>query len=133
MGPQGSTGGQGSRGQKGDRGPTGPPGPTYYSDSRLKSIDAPIGNALSKVTQLRGVIWNNNSLAESLGYTDSAPQIGVIAQEVQAQFPELVSELINHPGYLGVDYPKFSAVLVEAIKELDQKLINIENQLNSGS
>ena len=133
MGPQGSSGGAGAKGQKGQTGPTGPPGPTYYSDSRLKTIDAPVGNALEGVKTLRGVVWNNNELANSLGFTDTAPQIGVIAQEIQAVFPELVYELYGHAGYLGVDYAKLPAVLVEAIKDLDTKLTNIETQLNSGN
>ena len=34
--------------------------------------------------------------------------------------------------YSGVEYDKLPAVLVEAIKELDTKLTNIETQLNSG-
>jgi len=48
-------------------------------------------------------------------------------------FPELVHELYWNPGYFGVDYSKLPAVLIEAIKELDTKLTNIENQLNSGN
>ena len=57
----------------------------------------------------------------------------MIAQEVDQVFPELVHELYYHPGYYGVDYAHLPAVLIEAIKELDIKLTNIENQLNSGS
>ena len=67
----------------------------------------------------------------------TAPRYGVIADEIQAQFPELVFRL---PGitveegeddFLGVDYNKISAVLIEAIKELDAKITNIEGQLPS--
>jgi hypothetical protein len=132
-GPQGPTGATGPKGQKGERGPTGPQGPSSFSDSRLKTIDAPVGNTLEKIKTLRGVVWNNNELANSLGFDSTAPQIGVIAQEVDEVFPELVHELYYHPGYYGVDYSKLPAVLIEAIKELDTKLTNIENQLNSGN
>ena len=67
----------------------------------------------------------------------TAPRYGVIAEEVQAQFPELVFQLpfvtveAGVDPYLGVDYSKLSAVLVEAIKELDTKLTNIEGQIPS--
>ena len=69
----------------------------------------------------------------------TAPRYGVIAEEVQAQFPELVFQLpdiqvntdAGEEPYLGVDYSKLSAVLIEAIKDLDTKLTNIEGQLPS--
>ena len=132
-GSAGSPGPTGPKGQKGAQGPTGPQGPSGFSDSRLKTIDAPVGNTLEKIKTLRGVVWNNNALANSLGYNETAPQIGVIAQEVQSVFPEIVHELYESPGYFGVDYAKLPAVLIEAIKELDTKLTNIETQLNSGN
>ena len=47
-------------------------------------------------------------------------QVGLIAQEVQAVLPELVSE--DGEGYLSVNYANLVAVLVEANKE-QQKLI----------
>ena len=77
------------------------------------------------------MIWSPNEYATSLGM-GTAPRMGLIADEVQAQFPELVFKL---PGldetmnYKGIDYSKISAVLIEAIKELDTKLTTIENQL----
>ena len=67
----------------------------------------------------------------------TAPRYGVIAEEVQAQFPELVFRLPDitveegEDDFLGVDYNKISAVLIEAIKELDAKITNIEGQLPS--
>ncbi len=131
QGSVGPTGASGAKGQKGATGPMGPEGPTSFSDSRLKTVVGPVSGALSKVNALRGITWNNNALANSFGYNDPTPQVGVIAQEVQAQIPELVFELPRHPGYLGVDYSKLTAVLVEAIKELDTKLIAIETELNS--
>jgi len=40
----------------------------------------------------------------------------VIAQEVEAVFPELVTQSDN--GYKTVDYDRLTAVLIEAVKEL---------------
>jgi len=53
---------------------------------------------------------------DSLDYCFNAEkQIGVIAQEVEAIYPELVSTDEN--GYKSVSYEKFTPILIEAIKE----------------
>ena len=44
--------------------------------------------------------------------------------------PDITVEEGEDP-YMGVDYSKLSAVLIEAIKDLDAKLTNIEGQLPS--
>ena len=90
---------------------------------------------MTKINAIRGVLWNPNQFAQTYGM-GTAPRYGVIAEEVQAQFPELVFRLpdvdvTNEDPYLGVDYSKLSAVLIEAIKDLDTKLTNIEGQLPS--
>jgi hypothetical protein len=47
--------------------------------------------------------------------------IGVIAQEVEKVFPEIVTTRNN--GYKAVKYEKLTAVLIEAVKELTEKLV----------
>jgi hypothetical protein len=81
------------------------------SDVRLKKAITPINNALERVTQLRGVNykWIDETKGEEL-------QMGVIAQEVEAIFPEVVST--DDEGYKSVAYNKLVSVLIEAIKEL---------------
>jgi hypothetical protein len=54
--------------------------------------------------------------AESEGSTPEEHPIGVVAQEIEAVLPELVSTSKN--GYKSVDYTKLTAVLIETIKEL---------------
>ena len=54
-------------------------------------------------------------------------QIGFIAQEVQPLFPEIVS--VSHNGKLAMDYPKMTAVLLQAVKE-QQKVIEEQNKKN---
>jgi hypothetical protein len=49
--------------------------------------------------------------------------VGVIAQEIQAVYPELVREGGN--GFLSVDYPKLTAVLIESIKELKAMVLDL--------
>ena len=90
---------------------------------------------MTKINAIRGVLWNPNQFAQTYGM-GTAPRYGVLAEEVQAQFPELVFRLpdvdvTNEDPYLGVDYSKLSAILIEAIKDLDAKLTNIEGQLPS--
>ena len=78
------------------------------SDENLKKDITTIDDALDKVKQLRGVdfTWKE---------TDQKGK-GVIAQELQKVFPELVSEETD--GNLSVNYNGLIAVLIEAIKEL---------------
>ena len=70
-----------------------------------------------------------------------SPEIkNLIAQEVEKVLPDLVSEKILSTGdFEGndtpsktVDYEKLTAVLIEAIKEVNLKVENLENQLNTG-
>ena len=84
---------------------------TAFSDSRLKTEIHTIKNPLEKVDRLRGVTFK-------WLHTDK-PSSGVIAQEVQEVFPELV-ESTTHEGkeVLSVDYGKLVGVLIESIKEL---------------
>ena len=46
-------------------------------------------------------------------------QIGIIAQELEEQYPELVD--IDSDGYKSIQYGKLTAVLLEGIKELKQE------------
>ena len=80
------------------------------SDSRLKKDIVELDGALEKLDAIRGVRYN--WIAESMG----DHQVGVIAQEIQSVYPELVKEGGN--GFLSVDYPKLTAVLIQALKEL---------------
>ena len=89
-----------------------------YSDINLKKNIVTIDGALDKLDGIRGVYhdWINTKQSEDR-------QIGVIAQEVQAVYPELVHE--NENGYLTVNYPKLTAVLLQSIKELKAMVLEI--------
>jgi hypothetical protein len=88
------------------------------SDTRLKSNITPLTHVLEKLGQLRGVSfeWNNAS-ASLTGHTPGQRDIGVIAQEIEAVFPELVTTW-GADGYKAVAYEKLTGVLIAAIKEL---------------
>jgi len=57
----------------------------------------------------------SNEAAETMTAMYDAEHIGLIAQEVQEVYPELVKE--DQSGYLGVNYTGLIPVLIEAIKE----------------
>ena len=52
---------------------------------------------------------------------DKLRHVGVIAQEVQAQFPEIVEEIFDG-RFLGVRYIELIPVLIEAIQELNTEV-----------
>jgi hypothetical protein len=97
------------------------------SDKRHKNNIQLIPNALEKVSKLNGVTWEWNEDVEDV--TKSSPKTGLIAQEVQAVLPEVVTEREN--GFLGLDYSKMVGLLVEAIKEQQTQIhsltLEIEN------
>ena len=95
----------------------------YSSDKRLKDNINPIINALDKVTSISGntFTWNDKS-------THSGEDVGVIAQEVESVLPQVVKTREN--GYKAVQYEKLVPLLIEAIKDLNNKLNLINNQSN---
>jgi len=88
---------------------------TAFSDSRLKTNIHTIKQPLDKVQKLRGVTFNWLHTGNESS--------GVIAQEVQEVFPELV-EATTHEGkeVLSVDYGKLVGVLIESVKALKEEL-----------
>jgi hypothetical protein len=82
----------------------------------LKENVVTLTGVISKLEQVRGVSYNFINEKYGVG-----SQVGVIAQEIQQVFPELVIQIED--GYLGVDYPHLTGVLVQAIKE-QQVMIN---------
>ena len=87
------------------------------SDARFKQDVERLTDVLEKLESVRGVSFEWNDVYESLGRATGHTEIGVLAQEVQAVFPELVTSW-GDEGYLAVDYGRLTAVLIEAIKEL---------------
>jgi hypothetical protein len=62
-----------------------------------------------------------NNTAFPQMHFDNNMQYGLIAQEVEKVFPEMVKP-IDSNGYKGVDYVKLIPVLVEAIKEQQKQI-----------
>ncbi len=89
------------------------------SDARLKKDINPIYDALTKVTQMRGVTYNWRTEEFPDRNFEKDMQFGLIAQELEKIIPELVST--NSEGYKAIEYSHLVPVLIEAIKELDAK------------
>ena len=93
---------------------------TTPSDERLKENVKVIDNALDKLDQLRGVTfdWIDR---------DDKRSGGIIAQELEKVMPELVKEvdsLKSEDGFKAVDYNGLIGLLIEAVKELNDKCNN---------
>ena len=86
---------------------------------------------LDKIEVIRGVSSEWNEVAESIAIGVSAgdKQIGVVAQDVETVFPELVS--MHKDGYRSVDYAKLTAVLIEAVKELKSENESLKQRIEA--
>jgi hypothetical protein len=93
---------------------------TINSDARLKDNIQPLGSTLDKLHQIEGKTYT------FLKDEEHTPKIGVLAQEVQAVFPELVTE--GADGILSVNYQGLVPVLINAINEQEAKIAALEAQ-----
>ncbi|NBV29929.1 hypothetical protein EBS02_13115, partial [bacterium] len=89
---------------------------TSPSDIKLKTNIKPILSPLSKVLQLNGVTFN--------WIDNNRPSVGVIAQDVESIFPELVSQT----GSKTVNYNGLIGLLIEAVKELKKEIDDLKNK-----
>jgi len=98
------------------------------SDIRWKENIETLSNPLERVLRLRGVKfdWKQEEFKDN-NFPEER-QIGIIAQELEKEFPELVTT--NEDGYKAIAYDRFTAVLLEAIKvqqkEIDELKEDIE-------
>lgn len=98
------------------------------SDSRFKKNVRPIENALEKVTKLGGYTYDWKEASEFPNQTlGKGHDMGVIAQEVEKQFPEAVST--NKDGYKAVTYTALVPVLIEAIKTQQSQIDDLKKEV----
>ena len=92
------------------------------SDARMKEDVRPVANALSRLLQVRGVefTWKKGSPDEG------KRSLGVIAQEVEKVFPELVSEGKERET---VAYTPLIAPLIESIRVLADQVKELSKQV----
>jgi hypothetical protein len=97
---------------------------TTSSDKRYKENIETISSSLEKVLGLRGVYYNwidKNKFNER-------KQVGFIAQEVEEIIPELV--VTNSEGFKSVNYNQSVSLLVEAIKEQQSMIKQLQEEVN---
>ena len=94
---------------------------TDVSDKRLKENIVKIDNSISKIQNIDGVYFN------MIG--SDKRELGVLAQDVQKVLPESVNVIDVENGYLGVDYISLVPVLIEAVKEQQIQIENLEKEL----
>jgi hypothetical protein len=89
-----------------------------FSDRRLKRDFQKIEDPLNRIANINGYYyyWTKDK-------KDQTRQVGVIAQEIEAVLPEIVST--DKEGIKSVNYSKLSALFIEAIKEQNQ-IINAQ-------
>ncbi len=92
-----------------------------FSDSNFKTNLQIIPNALEKVKSLSGYTFN--IIDPKTNLMNAKRQIGLLAQEVQKIIPEAVTFDNN---YYNVSYGNLMGLIIQAIKELDDKI----NMLN---
>lgn len=92
----------------------------YPSDLSLKENIKPISNALEKIGQLNGVefTWKNGG----------GKSIGLIAQDAEKVFPELVST--GSDGLKTISYGSLVAPLIEAVKEQQTQIEGQQRQID---
>lgn len=91
---------------------------TAYSDARLKTDIETITGALDRVRKLRGVTFSRRDTGNR--------GVGLIAQELAAIVPEAV--MTHEDGLLSVAYGNLVGVLIEAVKDLADKVDRLEAQ-----
>lgn len=97
-------------------------GVASLSDRRVKKDLEVINDSINKIKQLSGYTFKRID-------RNNKKETGLIAQEVEKVLPEAV--IRGADDRLSIEYGNMVGLLVEAIKNLDERLLNIENKLNN--
>ena len=94
------------------------------SDRRIKDNITPLTNTLDNLDHLRGYSFTRTDLEDK-----TRKHVGVIAQEVEKLYPELVCE--NTSSHIkSVNYNGLCAVLIECVKELKQENKDLRERMD---
>ena len=100
------------------------------SDARLKTNINPLNNGLGAILGLKPVSFNWKNESSQLRSSNAVPtkSLGFLAQDVEKVLPEIVS--LSSTGDSLVDYTAIIPVLVQAVKDLDGIVQQLELQLD---
>lgn len=102
-------------------------GGTCSSDQRWKKDIQTLTNTLDNIEKLRGVSYQWRKEEFPNRNFNNKPQLGLIAQEVEKVYPELI--MVDNEGFKSMDYMSFTAVLLEAVKELKSQNEDLNKQV----
>jgi hypothetical protein len=105
----------------------------FVSDERLKTRVDTIDNAVEKVCSLNGFIYKFNDTAKDLGFDTEKREVGLSAQEVEKVLPEVIKPAPVDNKYKTLDYAKVVPLLVEAIKEQQEQIEDLQKKLEEMS
>ena len=91
------------------------------SDGTMKKNVETLENVSEKLRSIRGVRFQYK---EDTPFNSDIEHLGIIAQEVEQVFPELVVDSNN--GYKTMNYVSLSAVLLQALKEQQQQIDDLK-------
>jgi len=97
---------------------------TINSDARLKSNIISLGSTLAKLLMIDGKSYTMKS-------NESKSKIGLLAQDVQKVFPELVKTTNNEDKTLSVNYQGLIPVLINAIKEQQKQIKELKKLIGN--
>ncbi|MBN4062252.1 MAG: hypothetical protein COA57_12440 [Flavobacteriales bacterium] len=100
---------------------------TCSSDRRLKVSIEPFSNSLNKLVQLQPVyfLWRSDKYPER--HFGTSQSFGLIAQDVEKLFPDMVTE--DEDGFKAVRYNKLQFYFLQAIKEQQQIIDSLEQRM----
>jgi hypothetical protein len=90
---------------------------TVSSDMRLKDNIYTLGNTISDILKLDGKSYTREGRKE----------IGLLAQDVELVYPELVSS--DAKGMLSVNYQALSAILINGVKNQEERIAKQEERI----
>ena len=93
-----------------------------YSSRAFKTNIQTLDGALEKVEQLRGVSYDRKD--------NGRHEIGVVAEEVAQVVPEVVARDPQTQQVRGVDYTRLTALLIEAVKQQQTTIQDLQSQVN---
>jgi len=98
------------------------------SDAYKKDNIKKISDATQKVTQINGYTYKFKSSPEEIKKGQvQVETAGVLAQELESILPQAVSK--NESGEYHVNYAAITPLLIEALKEQNEKIKSLENRL----
>jgi hypothetical protein len=114
-----------------------------FSDNRLKIITSNINNPIDIINKLNGFYYIPNDIAINICFAKNKEDIGLSAQEVNEILPQIVNlapfdsiidkdkNLVSKSGcnYLTVNYEKLAPLFIEAIKNMNEKINYLTNEV----